>query len=1190
MSAFPSFSEFFTACTDHAPYPWQQRLWEHLRDDGWPDAVDIPTGLGKTASLLAGVYEVARQTHEGVARTVPQRILHLVDRKVVVDQTADALEEAARRISVGRDELAPVRAALSRLAGPWSDQPLVVARIHGEAPDLHTWMRSTGVVILTMTPHQGLSRLLFRGLGVSERTRTLHAGLLGVDAAFVVDEPHLAHQAVETLRASLALQSGAPLGLPSASLTLLGASTPPELAVGDRVIRMDESDHVDPAARLRLDAARPVERVECSMKDGPVVKALLRLAGRVRETSDERRLGIIVNSVALAQRVFEALPEPPEHKALVTSRFRPLDREAALLDRRTVVATQTLEVGVDVSFDTLLTEEAPWPALQQRLGRLNRAGGSAAPSAHVVVGPGESAPRPATAAVYGAEAVLATRAHLRDRERDGVVDLSLRAQQAAGGVVPASAWPAPPRTATFHSGFLGTMTTTFPTPASDVPVDAFIAGPERRQSLDVLVCWREDPSLVDDVPPLPGEQVAVPLPALQAFLAGGRAVDVADVEAPEATGRVAAAPRTLRGRVRVLRHGQVLDGVAVARLQPGDEVVLGVEWGGYRRDLGWAPASADPVDDVHLAAFLQAPAGRRAVAVLSSGPLSAWAERSGQGQEPAVTEMLALLEDSEQVLEALGERLPELLLRLGMDGIPALLDRPAGRGIHEQGPVVVLQRRPPTRSSSGGRTVPLQTHQVQVQETAASAAESAGLASELRDLVAVAARWHDEGKAHASFQAYLGNPTPDQPWAKSRTQSGSRAVDRRQALSVGHPLGWRHEGLSAELCRDAGLDEVAVHLVASHHGRARPLLLSPADGPGQREDPQRPSTFRRLNERLGPWGLAYLECLVRLSDWLASERPRTGQADDGASLAAAPARQVTIPTAPTLPEEVPLFGLGPSPMTGWYALAGLLRVVRDEHAEARVHWSGTTESVGVPVWSGEVRLEEAAALVMADPQWALLEQIEAILGKDGLHAKSQKVADVRDVRPALVEAEQLGAWSVLSLLQDWRPSGDGKAELTLPAFHNNSTYVGRALEARRAAPSGAALMAALTDPLEGWAKGGSSGGLDHPHGDVGITGWEGMQDQRPTRPALAPAALLGMTSLGSAGAQGVGPDSRGRQVVLPLPQEPVGWDGIAALVRSTDRVRGWVLEGAAVKTSQYATAWLTRAARRGANRRRTAPE
>ena len=73
---------------------------------------------------------------------------------------------------------------------------------------------------------------------------------------------------------------------------------------------------------------------------------------------------------------------------LLIGRARPLDRQAVQervltrfgtsrepSDRAAVlVATQTVEVGVNLDVDVLVSESASWDALVQRLGRLNRLG------------------------------------------------------------------------------------------------------------------------------------------------------------------------------------------------------------------------------------------------------------------------------------------------------------------------------------------------------------------------------------------------------------------------------------------------------------------------------------------------------------------------------------------------------------------------------------------------------------------------------------------------------------------------------------------------------------------------------------------------------------------------------------------------------------------------------------------------
>lgn len=103
-------------------------------------------------------------------------------------------------------------------------------------------------------------------------------------------------------------------------------------------------------------------------------------------------LAILVccNTVRRAQEVYAALRDRPPgdgwRMELLHGRFNPRDRtrkEQALLaqmgtrvsggDRRALmVATQVVEVSLDIDFDVLFTEPAPLDALLQRFGRVNR--------------------------------------------------------------------------------------------------------------------------------------------------------------------------------------------------------------------------------------------------------------------------------------------------------------------------------------------------------------------------------------------------------------------------------------------------------------------------------------------------------------------------------------------------------------------------------------------------------------------------------------------------------------------------------------------------------------------------------------------------------------------------------------------------------------------------------------------------
>lgn len=100
-----------------------------------------------------------------------------------------------------------------------------------------------------------------------------------------------------------------------------------------------------------------------------------------------KKVLIVANRVAQAQEIYRQLKEEFDGIHLLHSRFARKDRvekERAVINAlrgkrsdilvRALVATQVVEVSLDISFDTIFTEVAPVDDLLQRFGRVNRYG------------------------------------------------------------------------------------------------------------------------------------------------------------------------------------------------------------------------------------------------------------------------------------------------------------------------------------------------------------------------------------------------------------------------------------------------------------------------------------------------------------------------------------------------------------------------------------------------------------------------------------------------------------------------------------------------------------------------------------------------------------------------------------------------------------------------------------------------
>jgi CRISPR-associated endonuclease/helicase Cas3 len=96
-----------------------------------------------------------------------------------------------------------------------------------------------------------------------------------------------------------------------------------------------------------------------------------------KELDHEKKVLVVCNTVAQAQKIYKLLSQGIENSGLIHGRFILRDREkieSKLKNLKLLVGTQAIEVSLDIDYDVLFSEPAPLDALIQRFGRINRKG------------------------------------------------------------------------------------------------------------------------------------------------------------------------------------------------------------------------------------------------------------------------------------------------------------------------------------------------------------------------------------------------------------------------------------------------------------------------------------------------------------------------------------------------------------------------------------------------------------------------------------------------------------------------------------------------------------------------------------------------------------------------------------------------------------------------------------------------
>lgn len=338
-----SYSDFFKRATGFAPWPYQERL----AHGPWPEQLQVPTGLGKTAAVLVG-WLYRRQ--QACAQT-PRHLVYCLPRRALLGQTVQAARRWVQATAPLLEQAGQPRPVVEVLVGP------------PQSLDLAALPRRPSLVLVASADT------------LPRPWRSPDAGgwpaRLAREALWIHDEPWLEGAPAPWL----------PAPGPAGAARVLMTATSRVPSRGEEPFTLQGEDWRLLQASARLQGHKPLLR-SCvrQTRDAsayyPQSVARLALARHLRGTLTL----VVLNQEEQARAVHRQLLRAgrrPEDTGLLHASLDPraqAQQEATLHQSgdRIVVTTPSIEAGVDVSACALLTELAPWPALVQRAGRCNR--------------------------------------------------------------------------------------------------------------------------------------------------------------------------------------------------------------------------------------------------------------------------------------------------------------------------------------------------------------------------------------------------------------------------------------------------------------------------------------------------------------------------------------------------------------------------------------------------------------------------------------------------------------------------------------------------------------------------------------------------------------------------------------------------------------------------------------------------
>jgi CRISPR-associated endonuclease/helicase Cas3 len=824
------FRDTFQSLTGNAPFPWQEALYERFisdRSDGIPKSCSIPTGLGKTSVVAIWLLAFSQRPD-----LMPRRLVYVVNRRTVVDQTTE--EMVRYRYAISNNS------SLSSLK-PLFD-PLPISTLRGQFADNGEWCEDPSrPAIVCGTVDMIGSRLLFSGYRIGYKTRPLHAGFLAQDSLLVHDESHLEpafQRIIEQIQAEQLSEPSIPW--PKFQVMELTATSKSVASFQlDSTSLIDvKNDYANPVVSQRMNATKILHlhplrdekkpQLELTLKAKEFAKssaAVLVFASSVESVLD---IATALAKARLPVKTLTGTMRGEERDKLVTdktfARFLPNapdDKTQADTTQGTayLICTSAGEVGINISADHLVCDLSTYESVAQRFGRVNRFGASHNSEIHLFYPEQWDETNPLT------EPRKKTLELLRllngNASPQALVDLPADQRCAAFSPSPETL---PATSILFDAWSMTTIRCKLPGRPN---VEPWLHGIVDFEPPQTKFAWRKEVERLSDtaISSEIREELLEAYPLLQkelltepSYRAFKHLQKIANKH-PDASAWII----DDFGSVEVVTLSTLADKNNKGRIER-NTIVLGPAVGGLS-ESGMLDSNSDIASDV------------------------------------SETDRCRWRDDDEAIV--------------GMHEVFSF----AFPAEDEDNEVEVLRwfTRRNTGEAKSRKPVLLDVHVSDVENRMSGILGRMSLGERFNQCLMLAAKYHDHGKARHVFQAKLGNrPGSEILWAKSGQKNASMIIENYR-----HEFGSLHDLPSSKVLKVSDEEhDLIKHLIAAHHGRARPHfprdeVFDPNATP---EDDEAlalsvAQRFGRLQRRYGRWGLAFLESLLRAADWSASANP-----------------------------------------------------------------------------------------------------------------------------------------------------------------------------------------------------------------------------------------------------------------------------------------------------------------------------